>query len=262
MKDLRLPGAAWLANSLANLHPAAKLLTPVLAFSAMVMPAQAATNLVKNGSFEINGGAGVQWLTTLADWNYGSGLASLDTEALAFTNSSRQIQFWGASPGYQNGNGFTGSPDGGFFWAADGDGQYRVDLNQVVSGLTIGEKYDLSFDYAYGQEACNGYWCNGATNQTWLVYFGNESYSPGYTYVPEHGFRGWYEATTTFTATSTSQTLRFLAIGPGGQPPVALLDGLSLTSQAVPGPLPVVGLGATFAWSARMRKRIKQANRS
>lgn len=143
----------------------------------------------------------------------------------------------------------------------NGDGQYRVDRNQVVSGLTIGDKYDLSFDYAYGQEACDGYWCNGATNQTWQVYFGSESYSPGYTNGPEHGFRGWYKASTTFTATSTSQTLRFLAIGPGGQPPMALLDGVSLTSQAVPGPLPVMGLGATFAWSARMRKRIKQANR-
>ncbi len=242
-----------------------KMLASGFAIAAFALPASAATNLVKNGSFEVNGGPGAQYLTTLSDWSYGGGLASLDTEANAFTNNSKKIQFWGASPGYQNGNGFKGSPDGGYFWAADGDVQYLVELSQVITGLTIGEPYDLTFDYAYGQEACDGWWCNGATNQTWWVVFGSEQYSPGQTYVPEHGFKGWYKAFTTFTPTAASQVLKFYASGPSGQPPMALLDGVKLTAQnetltPTPGPLPLMGFGVSLAWSNRLRKRIKQSN--
>ena len=230
------PSSISFVQRLENLAAAglAKVLPAAFALSALAMPASAATNLVKNGSFETNGGPGAQYLTTLADWTYGGGLASLDTAANAFTNSSAKIQFWGASPGYQNGNGFTGSPDGGYFWAADGDAQYRVLLQQSITGLTVGDKYDLSFDYAYGQEACNGYWCDGATSQLWSVNFGSENFNTGYTYVPEHGFRGWYKANHTFTASAATQFLQFAAVGPSGQPPVALLDGVMLTAQNEP----------------------------
>jgi hypothetical protein len=283
MKDLRLPGAAWLANSLANLHPAAKLLTPVLAFSAMVMPAQAATNLVQNGSFENNLGPGA---TEFNDANYtirgklpnwtmntgNTGFMGLDSYATATTNTYitncsipgsppscssgdvRSIRLWGATPGWQNGNGFQGSPDGGYFWIADGNATYRGFLAQEITGLTVGAKYDLSFYNAYTQEACSG--CNGQTIQSWVVSFGDETFSTNSVTVPEHAFIDWVNTSHTFTATSVTQTLKFVAVS-NGSPPMALLDGVSLTQNPVPGPLPVAGVAAVLGFSRKLRRRIK-----
>jgi hypothetical protein len=181
------------------------------------------------------------------------------------TNTSQAIQLWGAAPGYQNGNGFKDSPDGGYFWILDGDPTYVFGLKQDIHGLAIGEQYDLSFQYAFGQEACSGGWCMGATNQRWDIGFGSESYTTGGHVVPEHGFVGWFTSSHTFTATATMQTLQFWANGPGGQPPMALLDGVTLTAKneplaATPGPLPLLGFGVSLAWSSRLRKRIKQTN--
>jgi len=49
------------------------------------------------------------------------------------------------------------------------------------------------------------------------------------------GFSGWMQETMTFIPTSTSETLSFLAIGtPSGQPPFALLDGVSLSNVPEP----------------------------
>ena len=245
------------------------------------MPASAATNLVKNGGFETNGGPGIVYGnptgyfldTTVADWYFqkppsNEPFAGVDNYAHAMTNTSQAILLWGARPGYQNGNGFSASPDTGYFWVADGAAQYRVGLKQDITGLTIGEKYDLSFYYAYTQEANPG--VVGATNQVWDVAFGTDSYNTGWTYVPEHAFRGWYTSTHTFTASAATQTLQFMAYGPSGQPPMALLDGINLTAQnespappaATPGPLPLLGLGASFAWSGRLRKRINLASKA
>jgi hypothetical protein len=256
----------------------AKILAPALAMSALAMPASAATNLVKNGNFESNGGPGVVYVfvdggyhqqTTLSDWYFyypsPLPLAGVDTYAHSITNTTQAIQFWGAAPGFQNGNGFRGSSNGGYFWASDGSENFRVALRQDIAGLTIGEQYDLGFEYAFGQEACNGNYCNGATNQLWDVWFGNENYNTGGTAVPEHGFVGWLNSAHTFTATATTQTLQFWSIGPPGQPPIALLDGVTLTAKneplaATPGPLPLLGFGVSLAWSSRLRKRIKQTN--
>jgi hypothetical protein len=254
----------------------AKILAPALALSALAMPASAATNLVKNGSFESNGGPGVVYVfigggyqqpTTLSDWYFNfptnMPLAGVDTYAHSMTNTSQAIQFWGASPGYQNGNGFKASPDGGYFWVVDGDPTFVVGLKQDIHGLAIGEQYDLSFQYAFGQEACP--LCNGATNQRFDISFGSESYTTGGNLVPEHGFVGWLTSAHTFTATATMQTLQFWANGPVGQPPMAFLDGVTLTAKneplaATPGPLPLLGFGVSLAWSSRLRKRIKQTN--
>lgn len=61
-------------------------------------------------------------------------------------------------------------------------------------------------------------------------------------------------------------------MGPIGGPLMALLDGIILTAQnqpptpgpaaATPGPLPLLGLGASFAWSSRLRKRINLGSKA
>ena len=59
---------------------------------------------------------------------------------------------------------------------------------------------------------------------------GSQTFTTGTVSVPAKGFSGWMEQTFNYTATSTSETLSFLAIGtPNGQPPFALLGGVDLT---------------------------------
>jgi hypothetical protein len=246
----------------------------LMALASLGASAQAADNLVKNGGFEVNGGQGfVQWtgtpnpqvnVTTLADWinnhNIPAGSWGFNViTSVPYLQSTNYYYpgFWGVTPGYQNGNGFTASPNGGWFIASDGF-DYRSPLEQTISDLEVGSTYTLSFNYAHAQEAN----VNGDTHQHWEVSFGSEGFSTPDVLLPSHGFRGWYTATNEFTATSTSQILSFLAFGTNGLPPYLLLDGVSLTKNSVPvppapGPLPMIGLAAAYGWSSKLRRRIQ-----
>ncbi len=123
--------------------------------------------------------------------------------------------------------------------------------------MEIGSDYTLTFEYAHAQEAN----VNGDTHQHWEVAFGSESFVTPEVFLPSHAFRGWYTATTQFTATSTSEVLSFLAYGTNGLPPYLLLDGVSLTKNAVPGPVPIIGLAAAYGWSSKLRRRIQASGR-
>ncbi|GGD99950.1 hypothetical protein GCM10011529_02650 [Polymorphobacter glacialis] len=73
---------------------------------------------------------------------------------------------------------------------------------------------------------------------------------------PQGGFQAWRSETFSFIASETAQTLRFWADGgPGGVPPFALLDSVSVTA-AVPEPatwaMLVVGFGLV---GATLRRR-------
>ena len=80
------------------------------------------------------------------------------------------------------------------------------------------------------------------------------------------GFSGWMQETMTFTATSTSETLSSLAIGtPSGQPPFALLDGVTLSD--VPEPASwglmvsgLVGLIGYMRWRRRPSSMAREAD--
>ena len=245
------------------------LASPLLGLIATANTAQAATNLVQNGSFESNSGPGYISGRPITNWTMvniattGISINAINTIGQLQAGTSDPIPLWGVSPGYTNGNGFRNSNDGGYFIIADGWPQYYSKFNQVINGLTPGNSYELNFEYAYAQQAS----FDGATNQKWTVTFGSEYYeTPQYT-LPNHGFyagsgpSGWLNASKVFTATSASQTLSFLAIGSPGVPPMSLLDGVSLIDVTppppapVPGPLPLLGLGASLAWSRRLRQR-------
>lgn len=126
----------------------------------------------------------------------------------------------------------TADPNGGAFVALDGDYLARGVLSQTISGLSVGGKYDLTFDWAAAQFHDR----SGDTTEQLQVTFGNQTVSTAVVKNPSHGAQGWFTEHFEFTATSASQTLSFLSIGtPSGLPPVALLDGVSLTS-ATPEP--------------------------
>jgi hypothetical protein len=80
--------------------------------------------------------------------------------------------------------------------------------------------------------------------------------------VASRGFTGWMTGSMTFTATSASELLEFVSLGaPSGQPPVALLDGVSLTglTGAAPesGTWAMMGLGFAGLGLVAYRRRRK-----
>ena len=80
--------------------------------------------------------------------------------------------------------------------------------------------------------------------------------------VASQGFTGWFTASMDFTATSASEMLVFLSVGgPTSLPPVALLDGVSLTGVTGGAPEPatwaMIGLGFAGLGVAAYRRRRK-----
>jgi hypothetical protein len=167
-----------------------------------------------------------------------------------------RLSLWGPDSGVNNG--LTNSPTGGNFLG--GDGAYgNAPVEQTVTGLEVGKVYKLTFWWAAAQQSTY----SGPTSDAWKVCFGVCDYTmstepvlfldfrdghatfdaaagdqvktTGTANNPDHGFVPWQFETMYFTANDTTQKLSLLAYGtPIGQPPFALLDGLSL--EAVPEP--------------------------
>jgi hypothetical protein len=158
------------------------------------------------------------------------------------------------------------SPDGGNFVGLDGDqgdvatGVPNVQggISQTINGLAIGEHYILTFNWAATQIANR----KGDTTDQLHITFGDESVDTAIVPVAEGEFEGWYTGQYQFTATSNSQVLSFLSVGtPSGLPPIALLDGVSLT--AVPEPatwaMMLLGFGGIGAMIRRRRQTLVTA---
>jgi hypothetical protein len=226
------------------------------------------TNLVTNGTFEATTNGNNKQLaatpvtsgetTSLTGWtsaqlgnsSYGGYNFVLDSSKI--TTSASKLALSSYSSTTSHGNVFASD-------AVYGPGA----LTQLINGLSIGTAYELTFDYAVGQQA--GYTAVN-TNNYWLVGFGKdlgsmELASTKPIDIPSGGFSGWQTATMTFTATSTSELLGFLASGgTNGAPPFMLLDNVSMSAK-VPEPatlsLMLGGIGL-IGFMAR-RRRNKQA---
>jgi hypothetical protein len=162
-----------------------------------------------------------------------------------------------SGPGNGFNNGLGPSPDGGNFVGADGDARYNGAIPQTVSGLSAGQQYSLSFYWAGAQLSGAG----GNPNESWQVSLGSETLStPTVTLPSVGGFVPWQQATMTFTATSSSEVLSFLATegGPFGGQPIILLDGVSLNATHEPSTL-VLGLaGLAGLGFAALRKKFRR----
>ncbi len=151
------------------------------------------------------------------------------------------------------------SVDGsGWFLNVDSDLRFGTTMEQTVNGLIQGHTYELSFSQAAGQYAPD---VDAEITSWWKVGFGSSPLvdSASMTVAAGAPISAWQSQSMTFTATSTSQLLSFIAQGtPTGAPPFALLSGVSLTDTTpVPGPLPVLGVAAAFGASRKLRRRIK-----
>jgi hypothetical protein len=237
-----------------------KLIVSVAAAAAQLTASRSAFGaLVANGDFEVNGGLGqIGAITTLANWNVGPAQnggnpafafvvdANADSTGFPSQFSPPNIKIWG--PGSGVNNGFTGSPTGGKFLGVDAD--YKTaSVSQTISGLTPGNSYTLSFDWAGSQFTDQ----SGPTTQWWQVGFGSSTQDTTHTAVASQGFTGWMHSVLTFTADSTSDTLSFQAKAlpftsgaPAGLPPFVLLDGVTLDPSPVPEPSTIVAGASTL----------------
>ncbi len=143
-------------------------------------------------------------------------------------------------------------PAGGNFIAADGAYETAA-ITQTITGLTVGSTYALNFYWAGGQEES----FTGITTDNWGVTFGSQTFTTPTVTVPSKGFSGWMPQTFTYTASATSQTLSFLAAGtPTGQPPFAMLGGVSLVLVPEPSTWALcVGLGVAGTVFGVIRRR-------
>jgi hypothetical protein len=217
------------------------------------VPAQGGIiDYVTNGSFESLitgnslGAAGGYFCKT------GSGCTS---NATGWTSNCRNSSCGtGATPDSllingHNGSAFNGglglytgpdTPDGSNYIAFDGDSTYNAYVSQTISGLVVGQTYTLTFDQAAAQQKGT----TGPTTEQWQISFGANQYLSTLMNNASQGFVPWMKQTITITADSTSDTLKFLSLGtPGGEPPVVLLDGVSLVDAPEPQTFALIGIG-------------------
>ena len=246
----------------------------IAAFALMLIASSsqaAGVNLVANGSFEkMTNGVGQigSWgVTQVTDWTAtGPGYMTVFASGTATTgvpNGGQPLTLWGPGNGAANGLPAS-SPDGGNFIATDATyGYNNADvtplLSQTVNGLTVGDQYSVSFYYA-GAEWYDYSSPHNLTN-AWRVSLGAETKQTPILSYASHGFSGWQQATMTFTASSASEVLSFLATdAPSGVPPIALLDGVSMT-DVTPTPLPAAlffvapALAGVFGFSRRKHSK-------
>ena len=236
-------------------------LAVIFGLAALLGAADArATNMLTNGSFEtLTSGAGqlgyntnaTGWTTNGYNFVYTAGIA----DTTGANGNSGNVKLWGPNDGSANGLPAS-SPDGGNFVAADGAYQVGA-ITQTVAGLIVGQRYAVSFWWAGAQQ--QGF--DGITTEQWQVSLGGQTLSTAIVTDPNHGFTGWQYTTLTFTATSASEALSFLAAGtPSGEPPFSLLDGVTMSAVPEPSSSALFLTGLAFvlvAW--RCRKSAKAA---
>lgn len=207
-----------------------------------------AGNLVSNGDFsQVTGGFGllapsVGANTALADWtvdpavvNSGNWLFDGTNIAAGSNDPNGKVFLWGPP---------IAPPVPGNILAMDGDTQYRAAISQTIQGLTPGNTYELTFYRSGGQLTA----FSGPTETRVQVSFGGDTQTTSTIANASQSWYGsWLQETMTFTASSTSQLLSFLAYGtPDNVPPLALLTGIQLqevNTPVVPEPSSIVALG-------------------
>lgn len=237
-----------------------------MALAAMAASAYAAPVTVVNGGFEQtltknSSQFGAQYAQqqvtgwTTSGYNFVFLLGTADTTGAVgqFGGPSNPLKLWG--PGDGSNNGLTGSPNGGNYLALNGVFETGP-VSQLLSGLTAGVATTVSFDWAGAQQ----YGFSGATTEQLLVSLGEQTLTTAILNTASHGFTGWKTAQLTFTPTGSTELLSFLAKGtPGGEPPNVLLDGVSVSQNAVPEPNSLALLATGFAGvSGLIRRRFKR----
>ncbi|HEX4505028.1 MAG TPA: DUF642 domain-containing protein [Alphaproteobacteria bacterium] len=197
-----------------------------------------------NGSFEQTSLSTSGFLTDhdVTGWTTTSGYTFEVFQGTETTNIGNGVTFYGGTTSHGHTT-FPSNPDGFRYIASDGAYETGA-ITQTINGLEVGAQYQLTFSQAGAQQT--GY--SGSTTDQWQVSLGGDTQYSDLIRNGSHKFSGWEAQTMTFTATSTSEILSFLAMGtPDGEPPFSLLDDVALEEIAPAPPPPAAPEPSTLA---------------
>ena len=205
-------------------------------------------NLVVNGSMDFVDASGNP---SAQGGDHAAGDSAAQLTGWTFLNTGSTAEYWVSFQGQA-------SADGGSYLGVQDLDTFLPRVNvqgvtQTLSGLTVGDTYSLSF-WSMSNHDGNGFL------QDWTVTFGGQTETSLQTTPNADNSTGtWVQSLMGFTATSTSQTLTFVATYlPGSVPEMLNLDGVVLQDiTPVPEPsswaLLLAGLGGALA-VARLRR--------
>jgi len=232
-------------NQLTILRKSAIIGISSILLSSVSLSAQAlSTNLVTDGGFSTISGISTNasaylgnGAVTISGWTFTSGAldfvvkdgTTYATNINAANIKVGKVQLDATTPVAATVN----SPNGsGWYIASDGSESttlYPIPvISQTITGLTVGQNYTLTFYQASAQQAGGSF--TQATYGNFEVTFGSSTQtSAEMNAAAKAPVSNWELETMYFTAQSASQVLSFIAQGgPQGQPPFALLGGVSL----------------------------------
>ena len=201
-------------------------------------------NVVLNGDFEQSSGisqlsdSGTGGYSSLNNW-------SVNTFGLLYNSSivdaggsyspelNRYVELHG--PNNFTSNGLTGSPNGGNFIALASGSTYRgTGISQVLTGLSAGDTYTVSFEWAVAQDAA----VSGGMSAALKVQLGGgPSQSTSSVSISNKGFSGWTNGSFDFVAGGSAETLSIVAEGPdSGLGAIVLLDNVRASLFTPPTP--------------------------
>jgi hypothetical protein len=248
-----------------------KSISIVAAALVLAAGSAGAANLVQNGGFDsasyasnsqFGAGFGGEGVTS---WMGGGG-NHLQFFYIGGTQSTTNaVNQFGDPKGYFYDSFSTLSPTtGGNFVALDGDSDFTGFIQQDISGLVVGQTYSLSFDWAAAQLKNR----IGPITEQLQVSLGSDTFLTSIAAISGNvsadidptggpgGFGGWMTTTHSFTATATTETLKFLSVGtPNGLPPIAALDSIALTSVPEPAAWMMMLLGFGGLGAVLRRRR-------
>lgn len=133
------------------------------------------------------------------------------------------------------------STDGGTFVHGLAEGNSDEGVAQDITGLIINQAYAISFE----QSISNRSGFNSAGDLgSWLVTFGGITQSSGTMATPTlSSMFGWQDQTLIFTATATTQQLKFVANNVTGTRVDLGLDGVSIAAVPIPAAIWLFGSG-------------------
>lgn len=160
--------------------------------------------------------------------------------------------YWGEGP-----SNLWNTPFGDHFAMGAATGQtgspYREGISQSISGLSVGETYEISFSHANGlfyNPGSSGFYEGVGTTGGWEVLVDGSSVllasstNDNSVAAPEHT-SNWQNSTATFAATATTHEIQFIAFKPDGSqdPTFQFLDAVTVTLVPEPSSLILSVLG-------------------